>query len=98
MRTWVLVGTLAYAASAAAQMFPGQEPKSMAPVRSGADTPASVRQPTPDRHQFSPGAMPIQIEGSGVAIPAGVDRDSPYSPPPVPASPPAAPKPPATGK
>jgi hypothetical protein len=90
------MGSVALAGSAAAQTFPPQEPKSMAPARSGADTPASVRQPTPSRHQFSPGAMPIQIEGAGLAVPTGVDRDSPYSPPPVPAA--GAPKPPATEK
>jgi len=89
------MGSLALAANAAAQTFPGQEPKSMAPVHSATDTPTSVRQPTPSRHQFSPGAMPIQIEGSGLAIPAGVDRDSP---PPLQATPPAEPKPPATEK
>ena len=88
--TWQFIGGLALATSAAAQTFPSQEPKSMAPVRSGADTPTSVRQPTPDRNQFSPGAMPIQIEGTGLAVPAGVDRDSADSPPPVA---PAAPKP-----
>ena len=98
MRTALLVSSLAFAASAAAQMFPGQEPKSMAPVRSGSDTPASVRQPTPDRNQFNSGAMPIQIEGSGLSVPAGVDRDSPDSPPPVPTPAPAAPKPPVTAK
>ena len=98
MRIWIFISSIAFAANAAAQMFPGQEPKSMAPVRSGADTPANVRQPTPDRHQFSPGAMPIQIEGSGVAMPAGVDRDSPYSPPPAPPAPAATRKPPATEK
>jgi len=51
-----------------------------------------VRQPTPDRHQFSSPTMPIQIEGTGLSVPAGLDRDSPYSPPPVapvPAKPPA---------
>jgi hypothetical protein len=86
------------AADAAAQMFPGQGPKSMAPVRSGTDTPTTVRQPTPDRNQFSSGVMPIQIEGSGVAVPSGVDRDIPYSPPPVPTPAPATSKPPATAK
>lgn len=98
MRLWMFFGSLAYAVSAAAQMFPGQEPKSMAPVRSGAEAPASVRQPTPDRNQFNSGAMPIQIEGAGVSVPAGVDRDSPYSPPPVPTPATATPKPPVTEK
>ena len=65
MRTGVFIGSLAFAAGAAAQVFPGQEPKSMAPARSGAEAPTTVRQPTPDRNQFSPGAMRIQIEGAG---------------------------------
>lgn len=85
---------LAFAGAALAQMFPGQEPKSMAPTRS-VNEPSSpaVRQPTPDRQQFSSPVMPIQIEGSGLSVPSGVDRDSPYAPPPVapaPAKPPAA--------
>jgi hypothetical protein len=98
MRAWVLVGSLAFGTGAAAQGFPGQEPKSAAPVRSGTEPSPSLRHPTPDRNQFNSGAMPIQIEGAGLAVPAGVERDSPYSPPPlpVPASTPA--KPPATVK
>jgi hypothetical protein len=95
MRICVLISGLAFASNAVAQTFPGQEAKSMAPVHSGTDTPTSVRQPTPSRHQFSPGAMPIQIEGSGLAMPAGVDRDSP---PPAPPAAPTTAKPPAIEK
>jgi hypothetical protein len=98
MRTGIFVASLAFAAVATAQTFPGQEPKSMAPVRSASEAPATVRQPTPDRHQFSSPVMPIQIEGAGLSVPTGVERDSPYSPPPLPTPAPAAAKPPATEK
>lgn len=93
MRAAVTAFGLAFAGAALAQMFPGQEPKSSPPTRSvnEPNSPA-LRQPTPDRQQFSSPVMPIQIEGAGLSVPAGVDRDSPYSPPPVapaPAKPPA---------
>ena len=92
MRAWLLIGSLAWAAGAAAQTFPSQEPKSTAPTGSITEPSSSIRQPTPSRHQFSSPVMPIQIEGAGLAVPAGAERDNPYSAPatvPVPAKPPS---------
>lgn len=97
MRTWAFIGSLAFAATAPAQTFPSQEPKSSVPVSPATthDASQNARVTAPNRNQFRSPVMPIQIEGAGLAIPTGVERDSPYSPPiPVPA--PA--KPPATEK
>ena len=89
MRSWIFASCWVFAAGAAAQTFPSQEPRNSAPAP-GMTSDQNLRQPTPDRHQFSSPVMRIQIEGGGLTVPSGVERDSPYSPPasPVPEKPP----------
>jgi hypothetical protein len=94
MRAWFLAASLAFAAGAQAQPAPERKSSSPIPQASG-ESPAIGRLPSPNRNQFKSPVMAIEIEGAGLTVPAGAERDSPYSPPPVV---PATPTPPATAK
>jgi hypothetical protein len=98
---WVLVASLGFAGSVAAQ---GQQPPQVDPKVAvpATVTPAGAGQQAPripsagsGRNQFFTPVMSIDIKGDGLALPAGVAQpDEPLIPP---AKPPAEP-PPATAK